>query len=323
MRRASEVSFRASTEFLTQKTRMEETRSRASMIRRCIVALGLCVACSHAMPGYRLGYQQDLVRNGFSSPVLEAALGGKPARLLVDTGAGVHTLTRWFANAASLHPTPVSSTARDSVGREVRLQRVETTLAVNGRAAEIALIVVDFPPVFEEHRIAGLLSPQLLAPASAAAVLDLRAGTLRFDSFEAAVRDTGAFELPSAKVCAEGSVKPNRLYAAPVSVGGRTVLIELDSGAAVTTLKSGSLAARALGKGEVQSRTMGVAGQEVVTERATADVAFAGATANIAVQIVPGDPAGCEGDGLLGQDVLAHCVLVLGETRLAAACRAP
>src|SRR5258708_37462426 len=104
MRRASEVSFRASTEFLTQKTRMEETRSRASMIRRCIVALGLCVACSHAMPGYRLGYPQDLVRNGFSSPVLEAALGGKPARLLLGTGGGRPTPPRWVAKAASLPP---------------------------------------------------------------------------------------------------------------------------------------------------------------------------------------------------------------------------
>src|SRR5260370_24274954 len=98
MRRASEVSFRASTEFLTQKTRMEETRSRASMIRRCIVALGLCVACSHAMPGYRLGYPPDLVRNGFSSPVLQAAPGGQPARLPLGTGAGVPPLTPVVSN---------------------------------------------------------------------------------------------------------------------------------------------------------------------------------------------------------------------------------
>src|SRR5258707_4526375 len=97
MRRASEVSFRASTEFLTQKTRMEETRSRASMIRRCIVALGLCVACSHAMPGYRLGYPQDLGRNRFLSPVLLVALRGQPARVLIGTSGGVHTPTPFGA----------------------------------------------------------------------------------------------------------------------------------------------------------------------------------------------------------------------------------
>src|SRR5260370_12273060 len=106
MRRASEVSFRASTEFLTQKTRMEETRSRASMIRRCIVALGLCVACSPAMPRYRLGDPQDLVRDGFLSPGLQAALGAAPPRAPVPPRSGSPPPPRPFLAPPALPPTP-------------------------------------------------------------------------------------------------------------------------------------------------------------------------------------------------------------------------
>src|ERR1700674_1756067 len=243
---------------------MELAKGLSSIARR-IVALAICAACSHGSAAYRLGHPADLTREGFPSPVLEATLAGKPARLLVDTGAGVHALARWFAKAASLQSFPLSSTARDSMGREVSIEGVETTLRAGVREERIAAIVVDFPPFFEQHRIAGLLSPQLLAHEFAAAVLDQRAGTLRFDSFESALTATGAAEIRGARVCAEGSVKPNRLYVVPVMVAGRSAMLELDTGAARTTLKSGAVAAAALGDSKVQGRTMGVGGEEVPT----------------------------------------------------------
>lgn len=283
----------------------------------------LVSACTHSVVAYRLLYPDQLVRDGFSSPVLSATIEGKPVRLLVDTGAGVHTLARWFAATAALQSTPASSTAIDSTGRELPIELVRATLQVDGHDHFISLIVVDFPPVFERHQIAGLVSPQLLAPAGEAAVLDERAGTLQFESFDAAVRRTGAVELPAARVCDQGNLKPNRLYAVPVTIAGDTVMLELDSGANQTTLRTASTVVGALAHREVRGHTMGVAGQAVNIEQGIADVTFGGATTRMAVQIVPGQVGGCEGDGLLAQDVLARCILILGETRLAASCRPP
>ncbi|MCA1825505.1 MAG: aspartyl protease family protein [Myxococcales bacterium] len=288
------------------------------MLRRLAPLTILAIGCAHAP--WSLEHPEDLAREGFPSPVLAASIDGKPMRFLVDTGAGVHTLARWAAKAAGLRPTRLTSTATDSTGREMAIDRAETVLGVEGRDVPVALIVVDFPPVFERLQIAGLLSPQLLAPPGLAAVLDERAGTLTFDSLAAATGRTGAVPLPGARVCGQGSIKPNRLYAAPVRIGARTVMLELDSGATVTSLKRGSPAAAALEFRE-QGSTMGVSGERVVTERATAEVAFGGMTRALGLQVVPGQPGGCEGDGLLGQDVLARCILVLRETGLAAGCK--
>src|SRR6185369_8115158 len=112
-----------------------------------------------------------------------------PARFLIDTGASVHTLASWFVKDAGLQADAARGTARGSTGQEAGIRVVrQTDLAIEGgrRLPLAEAIVVDFPPMFEQLRIAGLLSPQLFANDDEAAVLDLRVASLRIEPFQAA-----------------------------------------------------------------------------------------------------------------------------------------
>jgi hypothetical protein len=288
------------------------------------VWLGLFfVSCVRAQPSYSLSTPDELKRDGFPSPVLDATLGGLPARLLVDTGASAHVVTRQFAASGGLKTQKTGLTARDSTGQEIPAETLHADLRAAGTRLPIELAVLDFPRIFQEHAIAGLISPQLLAPAGEAAILDQRRGTLRFAPFEQALRETGARELPGARVCRpEGTA--HRLYVVPVQVAGTAAVLELDTGATVSTLVTSSAAGAALlPRARAEGSTTGVAGRPATTARVSAELTFAGLRTAISAQLITSPERGCEGDGLLGQDVLTACVLVLGESRLAAVCGSP
>jgi hypothetical protein len=189
---------------------------------------------------------------------------------------------------------------------------------VNGRREDIPLreaIVVDLPPIFEEQRIGGLVSPQLLAPANMAAILDLQAPRLSFGN--APVASTGT------RVCRNGDSQfTNRLYAAPMSADNLAGMMLIDTGATSSVAVPSSQIAAALSKKPSEpGHTRGVGGT-VATTRKVPDVAlrFGGGEALVSLTI-GGAPPTCGADGLLGMDALRLCRLVMGESTFAWSCR--
>src|SRR5262249_37763840 len=125
---------------------------------------------------YELQYNPQLAAMGFRSPLLRGTIHDRSVLFLIDTGAVIHTLASWLVNEAHIGPhtknrRPKGSTLVESPVKAVYGEEIH----VNGRKSDLRLqeaIVVEFPAIFEGQRIGGLLSPQLLAPARLAAILD-------------------------------------------------------------------------------------------------------------------------------------------------------
>jgi hypothetical protein len=249
-------------------------------------------------------------------------INGHSVWFIIDTGASVHTLASWLVTEAGIVTHATSGTANGSTGGKSAVQAVYgAAIRVNDSGDVLPLreaIVVDFPPVFHGQRIGGLLSPQLLAPAKMAAILDLHAPRLSFGPAPVASAGT--------RVCRNSnSLFVNRLYAAPVSPGGTQapmLLMLVDTGATSSVASSSSpLTAALSGRATVSGHTQGVGGAAIIT-RTVPNVAlkFGGSGATVALTIA-GSPPSCGADGLLGMDALRGCRLVLGESAFAWTCR--
>ncbi|MGH7480519.1 MAG: hypothetical protein ACRELV_00060, partial [Longimicrobiales bacterium] len=119
------------------------------------------------------------------------------AWFMFDTGAGAHTLARWFVDRAGMELDDSAAAgvrARDAAGQPVdlRIIREQVGRLPDGSALVIgSAIVAEFPPQFEAWEMGGLLNPQLLAHDGQAAVLDLRVPEFRIEPFDDAVRRLG------------------------------------------------------------------------------------------------------------------------------------
>jgi hypothetical protein len=275
-----------------------------------------------------LSYVPALVAAGFPSAVIHLTVNGQSAWFLVDTGAGVHTWAAWFVDLAGLSARQSKTSALDSTGHEIGLRivrNVAATLDGGGQLVFDTAAVADFPPLFKDNQIGGLVSPQMLAGDTQAAVLDLRVPDLRFEPFETAVTQLGAqvLRLPAGpQVCHNTQSQfPSQLYAAPVTVNSVPASLLIDSGATSTVLVAGSRAAREIGDRAVASgRSEGVGGRTQTTKLAShVLVRFAGRVMTIDLTI-GGVPSACGPDGLLGMDVLQKCAVILGRSALAEVC---
>jgi hypothetical protein len=279
-----------------------------------------------------LSYDPHLVRADFVSPALRLTVGGKSAWFLIDTGAGVHLIASWLVKQAGLRVDAdfgKEVSGVDSTGREMPFQGVrdlQATLADGGRLSLPIAAVTDFAPDFEQAGVAGALSPQLLAPAGAAATLDLRVPELRLEPFDSAVRRLGARVQPRERVEVCGSPSgpvPHLLFAIPVSARATDGSLLLDSGARVTKLGPKSPLIRGMHL-ESGGRTTGVTGaaQEFTVGRDLA-LGFAGYVARLDVRVARRGEGVCGRDGLIGLDALSACALVLGPRDVAIACDHP
>jgi len=305
-----------------------------------VVRVILVLACSITGPGAALlsnaadmlplRYQPTMIALGFPSPLLRATVRGQSVWFIVDTGASVNTLAAWLVSAARLEPRQTTATATGSTGVEKSVRVVANEMIQLDGGRDLTLreaIVVEFPPVFAEQRIGGLLSPQLLAPGHLASVLDLRVPTLRFEPFEIAVARLGRNRpliSSGSRVCRNAeSPFANRQYAASVTADGITGTVLVDTGATSTLAAPGSRIAAALtDRASESGRTHGVGGG-VQTMRKAPNVRFerGGAASTIAVTIGGATPS-CGPDGLIGMDALRQCILVLGESAFAWSCQA-
>jgi predicted aspartyl protease len=303
---------------------------RAILVLVCtITGLGAAPR-SNAGDTLPLRYETTMIALGFPSPLLRATVRGQPVWFIVDTGASVHTLASWLVSAAHLESRQTTATATGSTGVEKSVRMVANEIIQLDGGRDLTLreaIVVEFPPIFAEQRIGGLLSPQLLAPGHAASVLDLRVPTLRFEPFEIAITRLGRHRpliSSSSRVCRNAeSPFENRQYAASVTTDGIAGTLLVDTGATSTLAAPGSRIAAALtDRASESGRTRGAGGDAQTTRRAP-NVRFErGGTASTIAVTIGGSAPSCGPDGLIGMDALRQCILVLGESAFAWSCQA-
>jgi hypothetical protein len=292
----------------------------------------LCLAAAATQPnradGIPLTYQESLAKLGFPSPLLRATVRGQQAWFIVDTGAGVHTLASWFVTAAGLKPRQTTDTLTGATGAQSHVTIVENTAMRLDGGRKLGIreaYVAEFPSIFAEHRIAGLLSPQLLASPHTAAVLDLRVPILRFDPFDRAVENLKR-EHPTisngSAVCKSAEKPSHRQYLASVKANGIDGALLMDTGAAVTMASPDSRIAS-----ELMSRVSGTnftqsLGGAAQTTHTVPDVRLERGSRAVTINLTVGGVAWCGADGRIGMDALRQCVLVLGRTAFAWSCDA-
>jgi hypothetical protein len=267
-------------------------------------------------------YDPALVAKGFPSPLVKARIAGHEALFIIDSGASVHVLADWYAKVAEIRTgSDTNTTAGTATGSGGKTTAVQTAHRLRGQWSNglgftlKEAIIVAFPPIFETLHLAGLVSPQLLAPEGTAAVLDLKIPSLEFRPFARAMSDSHlaqAIKVPQ-QVCRNpDSQFVNRLYLAPVATAGVTDLVLVDTGATKTIVSADSNIAHAIKTGsELGPRSEGLGG-EVDGQRMVRDVQLLRGGKTVALNPSIGAvTAPCDAKGLLGMDGLRSCLLGL------------
>ena len=260
-------------------------------------------------------YDEGLARRGFPSPVLRVTVNGVTGWVLVDTGAGIHTLAAWFVEKAGLVPDASLTDrvgAKDASGERVYLRFLdEVSLALEDRQSLRLGVAAaaDFPPEFESARIAGLLSPQSLLREGEALTIDLRSPSLRIHAAEQQAGAGGRGDRMDA--CRSNTPQvPGLLFAVSAAFEGRPARLLVDTGASQTRLAGDAGAAIGLPRDGVRDQ-LGVGGVREPMAVARGTQVRVGGLDQVTDVAIGGAAPGCGGDGLLGIDVLRQCRLVL------------
>jgi hypothetical protein len=275
-------------------------------------------------------YDQALSARGFPNPLVKARIAGQEAIFIVDSGASANVLADWYVEAAGIPSARTDAAAVGTSGRttpERLAHRLQGHWSDGQRFGLKEAIVVTFPPLFETLHLGGLLSPQLLAPAGMAAVLDLRIPSLHFVPFPRALSNlrrsiapTGPPDLTQPCRNADSKLE-NRVYLAPVTAAGVTDQVLVDTGATKTIFSAESKIAHAIETGsELGPRSEGVGG-EVNGRRIVRDVRLLRGGRTVALNPSIGEVSTpCDSKGKLGMDALRSCLLILGDRNMAFFC---
>jgi hypothetical protein len=301
---------------------------RGAVTLLAVVVLPVVVS-GNATRTISLDYDATLSRGDFPNPAARLTVNGRTAWFLFDTGAGIHTVASWFADAAGLevdHSFGEKVGGVDATGRPYAMGGVYNSAGRLDDGSDLTLevaAVAEFPSDFEQFEIGGVVNPQLLAAEGQAAVLDLRVPELRLEPFDQAVERTGARAVPRDQLQVCGSPKdaiPNLLFALDVSAGGRTGRLLVDSGAGITKLVRDSALV-----GDVPlapgGHASGLAGKPQPFRLARGlEMRFGDFRVTVDARVVDEGHGQCGPDGILGLDALRQCVMVFSDKDLAIAC---
>lgn len=283
-------------------------------------------ASTRALPIF---YDHALAAQGFPNPLLKARIAGHEVIFIVDSGASVSTLADWYVKAAGIPANKISTVVTGASGKTASARLVHRLRGHWSDGQRFSLdeaMVVAFPPYFESLHLAGLVSPQALAPAGMAAVLDLRVPSLRFAPYERALSELRQSTTPTASIdltppCLyRGANHMNRLYSAVVKAAGATDLLLIDTGATGSTFSDQSNFAHAIGRGRETDSPSDDVGGTVSTNRVR-DVAVQRGGGTVTLNPDVGKSSSfCDVQGRLGMDALRSCLLILGATQMALSC---
>lgn len=284
-----------------------------------------------SMQSLPIFYDPALAAQGFPSPLVKVRIAGHEALFIVDSGASVHVLADWYAEDAKIPSSATTGSRATGSGGQTSAARVAHRLQgqwSDGQSFDLMeAMVVAFPPLFQSLHLGGLISPQLLAPAGTAAVLDLKTPALRFVPFARALSELKRSKVSPpppllTQACQNARSKVvNRQYLVPVSAAGAMDLMLVDTGATKTIFSDESTIAHAIESGSKPGpRSEGVGGavngrrmvNGVQLQRGNAVVALNPSIGEVSVP--------CDAKGILGMDALRSCLLILGDREMAFSC---
>jgi hypothetical protein len=247
-------------------------------------------------------------------PMVHATIGGRPAALLLDTGAPEHLVGLKLAHALG----PLGGAPRsfvDAYGRAYPIWPLDVAIAIAGwgTVEPSPLHAGNLPDRGRARALGaphfdGLLSPQQLPRPGAAVVLDFTTSTLRETSWDDA--------LARLRACCDrtltngvGALAGDEHFVVAAQVAGRELALIVDTGAPSTLLY------------EARGEDLPPQAVRLRTRRAGIRVGEVDTWSSIELlEALPAERAPLY-DGLLGMDVLRACALALDRTRLVVRCR--
>jgi predicted aspartyl protease len=280
----------------------------------------------------RVALKFDLNGRKFPLPLVHGIIAGLPVWMLIDTGANSHVIASWVARKAGLSMRPLGDVGSDHTGRAVSAYTVEhpgVSIDDWGVLADGPMLVTDVPEPIERIGIGAFISPQWLAAAGDALVLDLANREMRTAPWDEASQALDA--RPGQEIAPRGvrlcrddaSAIKGLAFVLRASVDGHGVDLLLDTGAHRTDLLSTSQAARPLSARATPNREQMYAASGLVKTSLVhaADVRIGDWSLTSDVDLVPGvaDPV-CPRDGVVSMDALQSCTLLLGRDRVRGRC---
>jgi predicted aspartyl protease len=278
------------------------------------------------------GLRFELNGRKFPLPLVHGTIAGQPVWMLVDTGANSHVIASWVARKAGFSLRPLGDVGSDHTGRAVSAYTVEhpgVSIDDWGPLADGPMLVTDVPEPIERIGIGAFISPQWLAAAGDALVLDLANREMHTAAWDDASR---ALEvLPGQEIAPRGvrlcrddaSAIKGLAFVLRASVDGHGVDLLLDTGAHRTDLLSTSQAARLLAARATPNREQMYAASGLVKTSLVraADVRIGDWSLTSDIDLVPGvaDPL-CPRDGVVSMDALQSCTLLLARDQVRGRC---
>lgn len=278
-----------------------------------------------AAPGgelIKLAYDANLSKEGFPSPILKATVGSKATGyFLIDTGASSNVLASWYAKDLPKDKKSEMDVP-DSTGHMVKITLVKSDLKIDSKILKgQTFLVTELPPDFEKNKIAGIISPKAL---SSVIVLDLKTPQLSVGDSVKGMQKAYKVELIPRKQQTTCVAPTSSLYAIDVTVGQHATKLLVDSGSATTKIflrsKIGQLlkpTAQKTGK-----QASGISGNKVdLLELPSGPIRFADYQTTSSILLQDADGKGCPSDGLLGMDLLRHCILIMAKDDIGISCQ--
>jgi predicted aspartyl protease len=280
----------------------------------------------------RIALKFDLNGRKFPLPLVHGSIAGLPVWMLIDTGANSHVIASWVARKTGLAMRPLGDVGSDHTGRAVSAYTVEhpgVSIDEWGPLADGPMLGTDVPEPIERIGIGAFISPQWLAAAGDALVLDLADREMRTAGWDEASQALDA--RPGQEIAPRGvrlcrddaSAIKGLAFVLRASVDGHGVDLLLDTGAHRTDLLTTSQAAKLLAARATPNREQMYAASGLVKTSLVhaADVRIGDWSLTSDVDLVPGvaDPV-CPRDGVVSMDALQSCTLLLGRDTVRGRC---
>lgn len=267
----------------------------------------------------------------FPLPVVHGTVSGEATWMLVDTGANSHVVAGWLARKAHLDTRNLGDVGTDHTGRAIATSRVDhPKVFVDewGAFPDGPILVTEVPEAVARLGIGAFISPQALAGADGAIVLDLKSAEMREEDGGhprtlLGLRGAEVFGA-AAHTCADDDGPINGLaFVIPVTIEGTRAALLLDTGAHHSDiLMSTSVGKRFLPRSVPNRDQVYAASGKVVTRTMrTAKVTIGEYAVVTDVDLIPGQSdSSCPRDGVLGMDILRSCVIVLEQAKVFGRC---
>ncbi len=264
-----------------------------------------------------IGYVPGLVR----APVVRGSVRGKATWMLVDTGATHQFLADWMIQRIMIDAEGGSVT--DHAGRSLstgRLDHPELTLDAWGPLPDEPAFVLSNAGLPPDADVGVTLSPQRLG-LTEAVVLDFPRGRMSLVPYG----DLSSLATRGVPLAPSGMRPCGGVFLVASTIGGHAVNLLLDTGASSSDLRARSTAGRALASrsedrmghafgagGAIDSRVVHDVRIEAGEYQAKTDVYLVDAVT---------ESTACGADGVLGMDVLEHCVLAVSRATATGWCQ--